>query len=236
MTYNEWRDELKSNLLSVPESERRRVLDYYAEAYADRRDAGFSEREIIEDFGAPYDAAQRILSENAYEDYAEPTRYYNEPKEEREPKKERREREREEREREREARRSGRDEFFEAPPEPQKAEKTRGDYTWAFVLLCVLFAIPISVVVICMVSFTISLCVAPFATLISGIASVIAGIAGLFTSVTNGVLAIGTGLIVFGVSLILFPVCFKLVKWMWKLFGMFFGWLRKLFSGKSASK
>ena len=64
MTYNEWRDELKSNLLSVSESERRRVLDYYAEAYADRRDAGFTEREIIEDFGAPYDAAQRILSEN----------------------------------------------------------------------------------------------------------------------------------------------------------------------------
>ena len=61
MTYNEWRDELKSNLLCVTESERRRVLDYYAEAYADRRDAGFSEREIIDDFGAPSDAAQRIL-------------------------------------------------------------------------------------------------------------------------------------------------------------------------------
>ena len=64
MTYNEWRDELKSNLLSVSDNERRRVLDYYAEAYADRREAGFSEREIIEEFGAPYDAAQRILNEN----------------------------------------------------------------------------------------------------------------------------------------------------------------------------
>ena len=61
MTYNEWRDELKKNLLSVSERERQRVLDYYAEAYADRRDAGLSERQIIEDFGAPYDAAQRIL-------------------------------------------------------------------------------------------------------------------------------------------------------------------------------
>ena len=64
MTYNEWRDELKSNLLSVSEPERRRVLDYYAEAYADRREAGFSEREIIEEFGAPYDAAQKILHES----------------------------------------------------------------------------------------------------------------------------------------------------------------------------
>ena len=71
MTYNEWRDELKSNLLCVSEPERRRVLDYYAEAYADRRDAGFSEREIIQDFGAPYDAAQRILAENSYGYYEE---------------------------------------------------------------------------------------------------------------------------------------------------------------------
>ena len=84
MTYNEWRDELKNNLLSVTENERKRVLDYYAEAYADRREAGFSEREIIEEFGAPYDAAQRILGDadeygdtgNVYEkdkaDYAAP--------------------------------------------------------------------------------------------------------------------------------------------------------------------
>ncbi len=63
MTYNEWRDELKSNLLSVSETEKKRVLDYYAEAYADRREAGFSEREIIDGFGAPFDAAQRILNE-----------------------------------------------------------------------------------------------------------------------------------------------------------------------------
>ena len=62
MKYNEWRDELKSNLLCVSETERRRVLDYYAEAYADRRDAGYTEREIIDEFGAPYDDAQRILS------------------------------------------------------------------------------------------------------------------------------------------------------------------------------
>ncbi len=52
MTYNEWRDELKSNLLCVSEQERARVLDYYAEAYADRRDAGYSEKEITAEFGA----------------------------------------------------------------------------------------------------------------------------------------------------------------------------------------
>lgn len=72
MNYTEWRDELKGNLLCVSEGERRRVLDYYAEAYADRREAGFTEREIIDGFGAPYDAAQRILAENREAPYAEP--------------------------------------------------------------------------------------------------------------------------------------------------------------------
>ena len=61
MTYNDWVDQLKNNLLSVSEAERQKVLDYYAEAYADRRAAGFSESEIIAGFGAPYDAAQAIL-------------------------------------------------------------------------------------------------------------------------------------------------------------------------------
>ena len=48
MKYNEWRDELKNNLLCVSEDERRRVLDYYAEAYAARREAGYSESENID--------------------------------------------------------------------------------------------------------------------------------------------------------------------------------------------
>lgn len=64
MNYNEWRDELKNNLLNVSDAERKRVLEYYAEAYADRREAGYSENEICASFGAPYDAAKRILSDN----------------------------------------------------------------------------------------------------------------------------------------------------------------------------
>lgn len=79
MTYNEWRDELKSNLLSVSESERKRVLDYYAEAYADRREAGFSESEIINGFGAPYDAAKRILADNASENFSQSGAYAPQP-------------------------------------------------------------------------------------------------------------------------------------------------------------
>lgn len=228
MKYNEWRDELKDNLLCVSESERRRVLDYYAEAYADRRDAGFTEREIIDDFGAPYDAAQRILSESG-ECYETPPS--------REPT--RAERKREERERRKEEREYGPGSLYgnysgPTPQFTQPAEpvKQRGDYTWVFVLLCIIFAIPIFIVVMAMVGVTVGFCVAPFAVLIAGVASIGSGIGALFVDATYGVLTIGAGLIIFGLSLMIMPLCFQLVKWMWKLFHMFFAWLRRVFSGK----
>ena len=310
MTYNEWRDELKSNLLSVTESERRRVLDYYAEAYADRRDAGFSEREIIQDFGAPYDAAQRILTENSYGDFYDSPKSYEpsredrrrEERERREREREEREREREEREREREreerdrrerererrerereerererderererearererrareerererereerdrerrereerarreaaARDYGRDEYYQYPPAPQT--ETRGDYTWIFVLLCILFAVPIGLVLTGMVIATVVLSVAPVCAVISGAVAVGTGVAELFTSASSGAISIGLGLVAFGAGIILMPICFRLVKWMWKLFHLFFAGLKRLFSGKKA--
>lgn len=68
MTYNEWIDQLKNHLLNVSEEERKKVLDYYSEAYADRRDHGYSEESIVYEFGAPYDAAKKILS-NENEEY-----------------------------------------------------------------------------------------------------------------------------------------------------------------------
>ncbi len=267
MTYNEWRDELKSNLLCVSESERRRVLDYYAEAYADRRDAGFTEREIIEDFGAPYDAAQRILGDGqpVKEDFESP--YENGRLSRREEKarmREEKQRLRRERESERDSR-SNRDKddefddvFYEdggkyrgsrrddgyyegynrasTPPTPAQAEKRtekRGDYTWAFVLLCIIFAVPIFVLIMGMVGITIGFCIAPFAALVGSAASVISGMAQTFCGdITGGLFTLAEGIIGLGVSLILIPLFLKLVKWMWKLFGMLFGWLKRLFSGK----
>lgn len=227
MTYNEWRDELKNNLLSVTESERRRVLDYYAEAYADRREAGFSEREIIDDFGAPYDAAQRILcdTDGGYDD-EQPT--FEHPKEE------------SKRDRRRSccgsASRCGsdrRDDYVEPTSvKPAKNNEMRDDYTWIFVLLCIIFAIPLFAVVMAMVGVTVGVCVAPFAMLISGIGSVGVGIYYMFADFMEGLFTVGGGLTVIGLSIILIPLCIQLVKWMWKLFKMFFRWIRSLFSGK----
>lgn len=255
MTYNEWRDELKNNLLSVSESERRRVLDYYAEAYADRRDAGYSEREIIDYFGAPYDAAQRILYDT-YDDAPlseEPAKtiereYAQEQRHERREERSRaRVEKREERERARVERRERRDDerYYDydrpqarvAPAYADGASgrtqtKKREDHTWVFVLLCIVFAIPLFALVMAMVGVSISLCVAPIGVLIGGIGSIISGVAELFTSVTAGLYMIGEGVVVLGVSIILIPLCTKLVKLMWKLFKKLFRWLKGLFSGK----
>ncbi len=263
MTYNEWRDELKSNLLCVSENERRRVLDYYAEAYADRRDAGFTEREIIEDFGAPYDAAQRILGDGqpVKEDFDSP--YGSERLSRREEKarmREEKERRRRERDMERDSRskrntgddfddvfyedggkygNTRRDGYYDdgyrrasAPPTPVQTKK-RGDYTWAFVILCIIFAIPIFIVIMGMVGVTIGFCVAPFAAMVGSVASVISGMAQTFCGdITGGLFTLAQGIIGLGASLILIPLFLKLIKWMWKLFGMLFGWLKRLFSGK----
>ena len=260
MTYNEWRDELKSNLLCVSESERRRVLDYYAEAYADRRDAGFTEREIIDDFGAPYDAAQRILSERGEVEYfdtqnsaEEGDGYYGEPK------KSARELRRESRE---EAKRLAeevkREKTFarQLPPsqsgnaqygaynqpQPQynnaqnNQTKKREDYTWVFVLLCIIFCVPLFGLVMGMIGITIGVCVAPFAMLVTGAAEIGAGIVALIGGrLASGLCSIGLGAILFGISIVLFPIFTKIVGLMWKLFSKFFKWIKSLFSGKEAA-
>lgn len=250
MTYNEWRDELKSNLLCVPESERRRVLDYYAEAYADRRDAGYTEREIIEDFGAPYDAAQRILGENRSsspyeEDYEEPRSRRDARRQEREERERRREEERlrADRERRKNDRRIPRDgddfEYCQDSShryEEQSEKQTSSDFTWVFVILCIVFCVPIFGLIMSMVGVTIGLCVSPFAVLISGIAKAGHGI-GLLVggNLAGGLCELGTGVIIFGVGVALIPLFIKLVKLMWDLFGKLFKWLKSLFSGKEKS-
>ncbi len=285
MTYNEWRDELKSNLLSVSESERRRVMDYYAEAYADRRDAGFTEREIIEDFGAPYDAAQRILAENA--ENMEPNRngertwrqvgerfknglgtqfkgINSKLKESVDHLSEKMEysqnsegygsyRNNEAANRygynsDRESYGSyGRENYARyeeqryspppapKPPQPQQAKtkKKNSDYTWVFVILCIVFCVPLAGIIISLIAASVSICVAPFALLVSGVATIGSAIGTMVGGeILSGVTELGIGLIIFGVSIILIPVFIKLVKLLWQLFGKLFGWIKLLFGGK----
>lgn len=230
MTYNEWRDELKSNLLSVTESERRRVLDYYAEAYADRRDAGFSERQIIEDFGAPYDAAQRILL-NMYEqnnvEEEEPIVNENINKQKEQNKTFRQNKQEE----------KAKCVDAEIVKENNKSlPKKDKDYTWLFVVFCVIFAIPLFGIIMGMIGVSVGFIVAPFAVLIAGVATIIFGIIECFSSVINGVFSIGEGLLELGIGLILLPLMLKLIKIMWKLLKNAFKYISRFFSGKEYTK
>lgn len=226
MTYNEWRDELKSNLLCVSEQERARVLDYYAEAYADRRDAGYSEKEITAEFGAPYDAARRILSESddaleinqpnqseAYgensktQDFADSPQIYTQGSQYG----------------------AGQDTAQQFKQMTSQSDKNK---SWVFILICVLLALPIFGIITAMVGVTVSFCVTPIALLIASLAALGGGVVELFSNVASGAVTIGAGLALLGVSIMLMPLFFMLVKLMWKLFVCFFAWLKGLFDGK----
>lgn len=224
MTYTEWRDELKSNLLCVSQSEQKRVLEYYAEAYADRREAGYSEREIIEQFGAPYDAAQRILNEDGGA-YAVPER------------KERRE----------EPPRPApvRDEYFSEPPrvyevkpcakeEKREKRKSKGKTSWVFILLCIIFAIPIFGIILALSAITVAAFIAPFAILIAGIGEIGLGVGTLFTSVPDGLMRVGAGLILFGIGVILISVLPRIAKLFWTFFKKVGGFIKSLFTAEEA--
>lgn len=217
MTYTEWRDELKNNLLSVSESERRRVLDYYAEAYADRREAGFSEREIIEEFGAPYDAAQRILCDHSdySDDFFDDRRRRDEEK----------------------SRGNDYDDYKDEPRNKNDKTSDTPNNGWLFVLLCIIFAAPLFGLLMVMVGITIGFCVAPFIVLISGVASIIGGIGAMISGeFLVGLGTVGIGFIVMGVGIILMSVFTKIVKLIWKLWNKFFSWLKSLFGIKEKEK
>lgn len=64
MTYIKWKDEVESYLINLSDAEKQKILSYFSEMYADKRDAGKSEAQIIEEFGAPYDVAKRILADS----------------------------------------------------------------------------------------------------------------------------------------------------------------------------
>lgn len=64
MTYIKWKDEVESYLVNLSQEEKQKIFSYFSEMYADKRDAGKSEAQIIEEFGAPYDVAKRILADS----------------------------------------------------------------------------------------------------------------------------------------------------------------------------
>lgn len=240
MTYTEWRDELKNNLLSVSESERRRVLDYYAEAYADRREAGFSEHEIIEYFGAPYDAAQRILCDRS--DYSD--EFFDDAKSERAAEDKRKRDDEDRKKQEVEYRHKPDDEKPRDDTANKSSDKSgdkssdgSSDIRWLYVVLCIVFAIPIFACFMALVGISVGFCVAPFAVLISGVCIIGGGVGTMVTGeVLAGLASVGLGLVVLGIGIILMSVFTKIVNLIWKLWNALFKWIKSLFGIKEKEK
>ncbi len=216
MTYTEWRDELKSNLLCVSESERRRVLEYYAEAYADRREAGYSEREIVAEFGAPYDAAKRILSEDDRDLCEAPKRPL-----------------------------PAREAYFETTPvrstpyKEEKREKTvkvkkKNKTSWVFIVLCVVFAVPILAIILTLSGITFAAFVAPFAVLLAGVGETGLGVGMMFSNILDGLMRVGFGLILFGAGVILISVLPRIAKLFWIAFKKLGGFIKSMFVTEEA--
>ncbi len=123
------------------------------------REAGYSEREIIEQFGPPYDAAQRILNEDGGADEVPERKERHEVPPKPAP---------------------ARDEYFSEPPrvyearpcakeEKRAKRKSKGKTSWVFILLCIIFAIPIFGIILALSAVTVAAFLAPFAVLIARI-------------------------------------------------------------------
>ena len=67
MTQKAWEKALLKQLKSLPKAERNVAIEYYREIYGDKLDAGYSEEEILEEFGSPEACATCILSEDTGE-------------------------------------------------------------------------------------------------------------------------------------------------------------------------
>ena len=62
MTQKNWEKRLARHLSALSKTERKQVIDYYREMYGDKAEAGFSEAEILAEFGSPEDCAAKILA------------------------------------------------------------------------------------------------------------------------------------------------------------------------------
>lgn len=233
MKYIQWRDELEGYLRDLPDEEKQKVFAYFAEMYADKRDAGMSERSICDEFGAPYDVAQRILHENSEADDGEDG-YESVPPPVRR--------------RERNGRKSGRAALDEdkddgggrnrsssASREKVADADRKSDHTWLFVILCVVFCIPLFVVLVVLISLSVGFFVAPLSVIVGGFATAGGAIGGLVSgsgTAAIGVISLGMGLVAAGIGLILLPVFVKIIRLMWRLFKAVFNAIKCLFRGK----
>lgn len=258
MTYIKWKDEVESYLGNLSASEKQKVFSYFAEMYADKRDAGLSEETIIEGFGAPYDVAQRILADSKETSSAQSENqqgnvhgtggnnynynYYNynyggAPSAFGTPPGER----------------SGaKNEQFEAEyartnpdnvdvsdidmPLPEgtpkmKEKKQKSEHTLLSVVLMILLAIPMFVLLCTGIGLTVGFFSAAIGCIVGGCATVGEAIGGLVAGYSRELIGLlGSGLVAFGIGLLFIPLSIVIIKLIWKLIGWVFKQVKSLVS------
>ncbi len=244
MTYIKWKDEVESYLGNLSASEKQKVFSYFAEMYADKRDAGLSEETIIEGFGAPYDVAQRILADSRdtssaqgenqqgnvhgaggnnynynYYNYnygGAPSAFGTPPGERNEAKNERFDRE---------YTRTNPDNVdvsdIDMPlPEgtPKAKEKSNGGSAVVSVILMIVLAIPMFALLCTAIGLTVGFFSAAIGCIVSGCMTVGEAVGGLVAGYSKELIGLlGSGLLQFGIGLLFIPLSMLVTKLVWKL-------------------
>lgn len=63
MTKYEWEKELTKAIHRISADDQKRVMDFYNELFADKIESGMSEYAIVQEFGNPYDVAEKVLAD-----------------------------------------------------------------------------------------------------------------------------------------------------------------------------
>lgn len=242
MTKYEWERELKRHIAVLPKNEQARIFDYYSEIFEDRIEAGMQEKDIIYEFGNPFDVAQKILSDYRYEDYetVRPPRFRPDRPE------------RDEKKAEpvfesesaapaytapKEAPRQTADFSQSAPREEKSSSGKFGRFLFMLVLYLFL-GIPVIAVILSLAAIGLALAFSCIAMMAGGLVyavywAVQIGIAGYAASTLA---LIGTGLAVAGLGFIFVAPCFKLTKIILVSVGKIFRATFRYIRGKKAVK
>lgn len=214
MTRNQWFAELSRLLSVLPKEEAEKARDYYNELYADKQEAGASEEEILREFGRPYDVSREIISsflqENpgyAIPDYDRGTGYA-----------------------ETQEKKENRPYSPPSRPAPKNTSSDDGNRV-LWIILCIVFAIPVGCLYIAMAALAFGLWCGVFALIASGVFVPIVSI--VTEPLSSGAIlcVLGIGLILVAVGIFFGTLVEFIVKYMFKGVNTFLAFLKKSIAG-----
>lgn len=194
MTYVQWESEFQKCIGSLPQKEKDEIIGYYREIYADKREAGLTDDEIIKNFGEPMLAAAKILMENSSEEVDTQEAAVDEsPAEEKKTE----------------------DSPRPTSPAPRSSRKITVASVVGWFFLLILFIIPLAAVLFSAFASVAAVTVSGLAMAVSGVILAVASPFAFFLGYTGlAVLAtLGAALTLVGVGIILFEIFYVITKY-----------------------